>query len=92
MRPSEDVKRLIENVPINTNVQRDDEILDDVLNTFEQSQNAQSASSQPSIWRIIMKSRVSKFAAAIIVIGVVLSFFVSERAPFPSGGKRASWC
>jgi hypothetical protein len=79
MRPSEDVKRLIKNVPVNTNPQRNDEILDDVLNTFEQSKNTQSASFQPSLWRIIMKSRVSKFAAAIIVIGVVLSFFASER-------------
>jgi len=83
MRPSEDVKRLIKNIPVNTNVQRDDEILDDVLNTFEQSQNAQSASSQPNLWRIIMKSRVSKYAAAIIVVGSVLSFFASERLSNP---------
>jgi hypothetical protein len=84
MRPSEDVKRLIKNVPVNTNVQRDDEILDDVLNTFEQSQNAQSAFPQPNLWRIIMKSRVSKFAAAIIVVGVVLSFLASERLSTPA--------
>ena len=84
MRPSEDVKRLIKNVPVDTNIQRDNEILDDVLNTFEQSQNAQSASSQPNIWRIIMKSRVSKFAAAIIVVGVVLFFLASERLSNPA--------
>jgi hypothetical protein len=84
MRPSEDVKRIIKNMPVNTNVQRDDEILNDVLNTFEQSQNAQSASFQPSLWRIIMKSRVSKFAAAIIVIGVVLTFLTSERLNTPA--------
>lgn len=83
MRPSEDVKKLIKNVPVTTNVQRDDEILDDVLNTFEQSQNTQSAS-QPSLWRIIMKSRVSKFATAIIVVGVVLTFLASERLNTPA--------
>lgn len=84
MRPAEETERLIRNVPVNTNVQRDDEILDDVLNTFEQSQNTQSASSQPNLWRIIMKSRVSKFAAAIIVVGVVLSFLASERLNTPA--------
>jgi len=84
MRPSEDVKRLIKNIPVNTNVQRDDEILDDVLNTFEQSRNAQSAFPQPSLWRIIMKSRISKFAAAIIAVGVVLSFLASERLNTPA--------
>ena len=31
-----------------------------------------------------MKSRVSKFAAAIIVVGVVLSFFASERLSTPA--------
>ena len=84
MRPSEDVKRLIKNVPVNTNVQRDNEILDDILNTFEQSENTKSVYLQPSLWRIIMKSRVSKFAAAIIVVGVVLSFLASEGLNTPA--------
>ncbi|MDT8300113.1 MAG: hypothetical protein RQ760_01435 [Sedimentisphaerales bacterium] len=34
---------------------------------------------QIKIWRIIMKSNVSKLAAAIIIIGIVLSFFALEK-------------
>lgn len=72
MRPTEDVRKLVKNVPLNTNVQRDDEILNDVLNTFEQSQNTKSAYTQPSLWRIIMKSKASKFAAAAFVVALIV--------------------
>jgi len=31
------------------------------------------------IWRIIMKSNASKFAAAVIIVGIILSYFAFER-------------
>jgi hypothetical protein len=84
MRSTEDVERLIRNVPVNTSAQRDDEVRDDVLDAMERSRKVQSAAPQPSLWRIIMKSKASKLAAAIIVIGVVLSFLASERLSSPA--------
>jgi hypothetical protein len=83
MRPVEEIEKLIKNVPIRTSVQKDDEVLDEVLTAMERSRKVQSVAFQPSLWRIIMKSKASKFAAAIIVIGVVLSFFASERLSSP---------
>lgn len=79
MRPTEDVKRLIKNVPIHTNMQRDDEVLDDVLNALETSKQTHSAGIEPSLWRMIMTSKASKFVAAMIVVGVLVSFFTSDR-------------
>jgi len=76
MRPSEETKRLVRNVPVNTSTKRDREVLNDVLNAMEQSKKLQSAGLQPNIWRIIMKQRITKYATAaalflVIIIGII---------------------
>jgi len=72
MKPAEDVERLIKNVPVSTSAQRDNEIRDEVLSALEQSQKAYSAGLEPSLWRIIMKSQITKLGAAAVVIMAVL--------------------
>jgi outer membrane lipoprotein-sorting protein len=73
MRPAENIEKLINNVPINTNAKRDKEVLDDVLDALERSKKAQSAAVQPNIWSTIMKSKTAKLAAAaVVIIGIVL--------------------
>jgi hypothetical protein len=79
MRPAGDIERLIRDVPINTSAARDEEVLDDVLSALDKSRNVQSVAAQPSMWRIVMKSKASRLAAAITVFGVVLSLFVFEK-------------
>jgi len=49
MRPAENIEKLIRNVPINTSAKRDEEVLDDVLNALEKSNNIQSAAHQPNL-------------------------------------------
>jgi outer membrane lipoprotein-sorting protein len=76
MRPADETKRLIRNVPVNTSTERDREVLNDVLNALEQSKKLQSAGLQPNIWRIIMKQRIIKYATAaalflVIIIGII---------------------
>jgi len=90
MRPAKDVKRLIKNVPIHTNIQKDDEVLNEVLNVLETSKQAHSAGVEPSIWRIIVKSKASKFVAAIIVVVVVVSFFAFESLTSPTWALEQS--
>ena len=72
MRPTEEVERFIQNVPVNTNAQRDGEIRHEILGALEQSQKDRPAGLEPSLWRIIMKSQITKFVTAAIVITVVL--------------------
>ncbi|MBN2183045.1 MAG: hypothetical protein JW715_14130 [Sedimentisphaerales bacterium] len=51
-----------------------DRILNDVMNSYEKSKNEKSAGSSPRIRRIIMKSPVTKLAAAaVIILAVILS-------------------
>ena len=84
MRPAEEIKDLLKNVPVNTNNQKDKQVLDEILNTMDQSQNAQPAVNRPNIWRIIMKNNISKIAATFIIIAVVLSFLVIDKFNTPA--------
>ncbi|MHC4212561.1 MAG: hypothetical protein ACYSWP_04205 [Planctomycetota bacterium] len=67
MKPSEKIEKLIKDVNIKTNTQTDKAVLDDILNTFEKS-----AGQSPKIWRIIMKSRMTKLTAAAVIIMTVV--------------------
>jgi outer membrane lipoprotein-sorting protein len=53
--------------------QMDEKVLNDALAAFEKSKINTSAKIEPSVWRIIMKSKITKFSvAAIIVIAVII--------------------
>jgi len=84
MRPAENIEKLIKNINIETNATKDKEVLGDIVEAFEQSkklapstssgqalsevEGKESAIAQPSIWRIIVKSRMVKLAAAVVIV------------------------
>jgi hypothetical protein len=72
MRPAENIEKLIKNTKIDTNANVDEVVLDDTLMAFEKAKNKKSATYQPNIWRIIMKSKITKIAAAAVIIGAVV--------------------
>lgn len=73
MRSAENIEKMIKNINIETNVKTDKAVLGDIVEVFEKSKKNKSAIIQPSIWRIIMKSNITKFAAsAVIIIAVIL--------------------
>jgi len=78
MRPAK-IKKLIKNIGIDTNAKTDKAVLEDVLKVFENSQKTKSAAPQPNFWRTIMKSRITKVAAAVIIVAIGL--FLVERNP-----------
>ncbi len=84
MRPTENIEKEIQNIPFNTNAQKDKEVLEDILNAMEETQNQQSAFTWSNIWRIIMKNNISKLAATFIIIAVVLSFLVTDKLNTPA--------
>ncbi|MHC4073569.1 MAG: hypothetical protein ACYTGS_16300, partial [Planctomycetota bacterium] len=49
-----------------------DRMLDDVLNAQEKSKKTKSAATEPKIRRIIMKSSITKLAAAVIIVVIGL--------------------
>lgn len=75
MRPTKDIRKLIKEVPLGTNAEKDKEVLADVLNALEESRTIQSAAYRPSIWRFIMKNNVTRLAAAVVVVAVLVGAY-----------------
>ena len=70
MRPAENIEKLIKNINIDTNAKIDEEVLGEVIEAFEKSKVKKTSAIEQNIWRIIMKSRITKLAtAAVIIIG-----------------------
>ena len=72
MKPADNIEKLIKNIDIDTNAKMDKAVLDDVLKALEKSKREKSALIAPNVWRIIMKSRITKFAAAAVIAIAVL--------------------
>ena len=82
MRPSDKIETLVKNAGISTDARSDGKVLNEMLNAFEESKQKTGAS-QENIWRIFMKSRITKLAAAavIVITGIVcLQFLTGTNA------------
>lgn len=74
MRPAENIKKLIQGASIKTNPKVNKAVLNSLFDELDKSKERSSATLQPNIWRMIMKSRITKFAvAAAIIIAAVLT-------------------
>ncbi|GAI78810.1 unnamed protein product, partial [marine sediment metagenome] len=71
MRPTEKIKRLFVKSNVTVSSEVDDEMIRDAFLAFKKYKK-NSAAIQPNIWRIIMKSRITVFAAAAVIIIAVL--------------------
>jgi hypothetical protein len=80
MRPTEDLRKRIKEVPLDTNSERDEQVLADVLNALEESRMTQSAAHRPGIWRLIMKNNVTRVAAAVVVLAVLVGVYQFDGA------------
>ncbi len=76
MSPAENIEKLIKNVALETNAKTDKAVLDNVLKAFEHSKKP--AVTEPSIWRIIFKSPITKLAAAAVII-VAIGLFIAYQ-------------
>ena len=70
MKSAENIKKVIKNLDleIDTNTKMDQIILKELLKAHEKSKKTQSAFASPNIRRTIMKSPITKLAAAAVII------------------------
>ena len=82
MRSKDNVEETIKkNMSFTASAELHDRILDDVLNAQENSKRTKSAATGPRIGRIIMKSTITKLAAAaVIIIALTLSLNLWEKS------------
>ena len=72
MRPAETIEKLIKRLETKASVELDERVHSEISKALVESERTKSAKVEPKIWRIIMKSRITKLAAAAVVIIVVL--------------------
>ena len=75
MRPEEEINEMIRKLEVKASAQLDERVHSEISRALEKPGKMEPAASQPNVWRIIMKSRIAKLAAAAcvaVVVGVVL--------------------
>ncbi len=79
MRPAENIEKLIKNIDIDTNAKIDEAVLGELVEAFEKSKVKKTSATEQNIWRIIMKSRITKLAAAaVIIVAVILGLNITD--------------
>ncbi len=72
MNSAEKIRRLFAKSDVAVNSKVDDRIVGDALTAFDNSEAAAPISAEPSVWRIVMKDRITKLAAATVLIIVAI--------------------
>ncbi len=72
MRPADNINELIEKLTLKASAGLDKRINDDISRALAKPKQTKSAGTQPNTWRIAMKSRPAKLAAAAAIIIAVL--------------------
>ena len=85
MSSVEKIKRLFAKSDITVNSKVDDRIVSDVLTALNKSEKTKSVSAEPNIWRIIMRNRITKLAAAaVIIIVAVFGINILDKSATPA--------
>ena len=81
MRPADNIEKLIKKLHMSASAKLDKRVHSGISMALEESEKTKSAKLKPKIWRIIMKSRITKFAAAaVIIIAVILSMNLLDKS------------
>jgi hypothetical protein len=74
MSMAKNIRELFKRLRVRPDASVDRKVHDGITRALHEWEKSTSAATQPSLWRIIMKSRITKIAtAAIIVIGVLIA-------------------
>jgi hypothetical protein len=68
MKTADSLRKLIHNSIVETSVQTDQRILKDALERLEKVRQDRLAGARPNVWRLIMKTPITKLATAAVVI------------------------
>ncbi len=73
MRPADNTENLIKKLRYKAGAEAHDRILDNVMRALDESEKQKTGATAPDIWRTIMKSPITKIAAAVVVIVSVIA-------------------
>jgi tetratricopeptide (TPR) repeat protein len=84
MKPAENIKKLIKKLNVTPDSENHNKTLNDALAALEKTKHKTPAPAGANIWRIIMKSKITKLTAAmaaIIIIGFTISLINYSVTP-----------
>jgi len=87
MKSAENIEKIIRNfcagkqAQVKTTPDLDDKILADALPAQNKSKTVQTAAVQPNVWRVIMRSRITQYAAAAVIILAIITGIVELGKP-----------
>ena len=87
MKSQKDIKRLVREFRVTAGAKMDQKVREDVLEVMKKSKQTTSAKAIPNIWQIIMNSKITKLAAAAVII-LAVSLFLIERNPEKQAEKH----
>ena len=96
MKYTESIERLIKKfcagkqAQVKTTPELDDKILADALPAKNKSKTVQTAAVQPNVWRIIMRSRITQYAAAAVIILATITVIVELGKPIGASAAFAA--
>ncbi|MCP4261083.1 MAG: hypothetical protein GY774_26800 [Planctomycetes bacterium] len=73
MRPAEDIDKLVKKLRYKAGAETHDRILGNVMRVLDESERQKTGARARDIWRIIMRSPVTKIAAAAVIIVSVVA-------------------
>jgi len=78
MRPADNMRKSFRKLHIPTSAGLDEKIHDEIARVSVEANENKPAKTKPALWRIIMKSKITKLAAAaVIIIGVLIGIYYS---------------
>lgn len=72
MRPANNIDKLIKKLHLSASAELDERVHSEISRALAESKKTKSAILQPNIWRTIMQSRITKLAAAAVIITAVI--------------------
>jgi len=91
MRPAEKIEKMITKLELKASARLDEEVHDAISAALDKSKQTTSATVKPGVWRIIMNNRISKLAAAaVIMVVAALAITFMGRFTAPAYGLEQS--
>jgi hypothetical protein len=72
MKPADNMENLIKKLCYKAGAEAHNRILDNVMQALDEFEKQKTGATAPNIWRTIMKSPITKIAAAVVIIAGVL--------------------
>lgn len=80
MISGKNIKRLIKKFHVSTRARTDQKVRLDILELMRKSQRTTPVHAKPNIWGTIMKAKVTKIAAAVIVVAIAIGLHEFARS------------